>query len=157
MLISLALVICLYETSLLVSICRNELETWSVIFIIFPLAPHPGCDPKSSQIIPVHIIYGNEDHGIWSNQFISVTQSCLILCDPRDCSTPGLPVHHQILKFTQTHVHWVSDAVQPSHLLSSPSPPTFYLSQHQGLFKWVSSFHQVAKVLEYFIMKEWWF
>ena len=62
-----------------------------------------------------------------------------------DCSTPGLPVHHQLLEFTQTHVHWVSDAIQPSHPLSSPSPPAFNLSQHQGLFQWVSSLHQVAK------------
>ena len=66
-----------------------------------------------------------------------------------DCSTPGLPVHHQLQEFTQTHVHWVGDAVQPSHPLSSPSPPTFNLSQHQGLFKWISSSHQVAKVLEF--------
>ena len=66
-----------------------------------------------------------------------------------DCSTPGLPVHHQLLEFTQTHVHRVSDAIQPSHPLSSPSPPTFNLSQHQGLFQWVSSSHQVAKVLEF--------
>ena len=70
------------------------------------------------------------------------------LCDPMDCSTPGLPVHHQFLEFTQTHVHRVSDAIQPSHPLSSPSPPAFNLSQHQGLFKWVSSSHPVAKVLE---------
>ena len=67
------------------------------------------------------------------------------LCDSMDCSTPGLPVHHQLLEFTQTHVHWVSGAIQPSHPLSSPSPPAFSLSQHQGLFKWVSSSHQVAK------------
>ena len=60
------------------------------------------------------------------------------LCDPMDCSTTGLPVHHQLLEFTQTHVHWVSDAIQPSHPLLSPSPPAFNLSQHQGLFKWVS-------------------
>ena len=73
-----------------------------------------------------------------SFQFISVTQSCLILCDPMDYSTPGLPVHHQLLEFTQTHAHWVSDAIQPSHPLSSLSPPAFNLSQHQGLFKWVS-------------------
>ena len=79
----------------------------------------------------------------------SVAQSCLTLCDPMDCSTPGLPVHHQLPVFTQTHVHWVGDAIQPSHPLSSPSPPTFNLSQHQGLFKWVSSSHQVAKVLEF--------
>ena len=71
------------------------------------------------------------------------------LCDPTDCSTPGFLVHHQLLELTQTHVHWVGDAVQPSHPLSSPSPPTFDLSQHQGLFKWVSSLHQVAKVLEF--------
>ena len=83
-----------------------------------------------------------------SVQLSSVTQSCQTLGNPMDCSTPGLPVHHQLLEFTQTHVHWVSDAIQPSHPLSSPSPPTFNLSQHQGLFKWVSSLHQVAKVLE---------
>ena len=79
--------------------------------------------------------------------FSSVAQSCPTLCDPMDCSTPGLPVHHQLLEFTQTHVHWVGDAIQPSHPLSSPSPPTFNLYQYQGLFKWVSSSHQVAKVL----------
>ena len=66
-----------------------------------------------------------------------------------DCSTPGLPVHHQLPEFTQTHVHWVGDAIQPSHPLSSPSPPALSLSQHQGLLKWVSSSHQVAKVLEH--------
>ena len=60
-----------------------------------------------------------------------------------------LPVHHQLLEFTQIHVHWVGDAIQPSHPLLSPSPPAFNLSQHQGLFKWVSSLHQVAKVLEF--------
>ena len=70
-------------------------------------------------------------------------------CDPMDCSTPGLPVHHQLLEFTQSHVHWVGNAIQPSHPLLSPSPPTFNLSQHQGLFQWVSSLHQVAKVLEF--------
>ena len=64
-------------------------------------------------------------------------------------STPGLPVHHQLLESTQTHVHWVGDAILPSHPLSSPSPPALNLSQHQGLFKWVSSLHQVAKVLEF--------
>ena len=68
---------------------------------------------------------------------------------PMDCSTPGLPVHHQLPEFTQTHLHWVDDAIQPSHPLLSPSPPTFNLSQHQGLSKWVSSLHQVAKVLEF--------
>ena len=78
----------------------------------------------------------------------SVTQSCATLCNPMECSTPGFPVHHQLPKLAQTHVHQVSDAIQPSHSLSSPSPPAFHLSQHQGLFQWVSSLHQMAKVLE---------
>ena len=81
-------------------------------------------------------------------QLSSVTQSCFTLCDPMDCSTPGLPVHHQLPEFTQTHVHWVSHAIQSSHPPSSPSPPAFNLSQHQGLFQWVYSPHQVAKVTE---------
>ena len=80
---------------------------------------------------------------------IQFTQSCPTLCNPMDCSTPGFPVHYQLLEFAQTYVHRVSNAIQPSHLLSSPSPPTtFNLSQHQGLFQWVRSSHQVAKVLE---------
>ena len=69
-------------------------------------------------------------------------------CDPMDCSTPGLPVLHHLTELAQTHVHWVCDAIQPSHPMSSPSPPAFNLFQHQGLFQWVSSSHQVAKVLE---------
>ena len=81
--------------------------------------------------------------------FSSVAQSCPTLCEPMDCSTPGFPVHHQLLEFTQTHVHWISDAIQPSHPLLSPSPPAFNLSQNQGLFQWDSSLHQVAKVLEF--------
>ena len=79
----------------------------------------------------------------------SVTRMCLILCDPMDCSTPDFPVHHQLPELAQTHVHQVSDAIQPSHPLSSPSPPTFNLSQHQSLFQWVSFSHQVTKVLEF--------
>ena len=78
-----------------------------------------------------------------------VAQSCPTLCNPMTYRMPGLPVHHQLLEPTQTHVHCVSDAIEPSHPLSSPSPPTFSLSQHQGLFQWVSSLHQVAKVLEF--------
>ena len=75
-----------------------------------------------------------------------VTQSCLTLCDTMNRSTPGLPVYHQLPEFTQTHVHWVGDAIQPSHPLSSPSPPArLNPSQHQGLFKWVSSSHEVAQ------------
>ena len=81
--------------------------------------------------------------------FSSVAQSCLTVCNPMDCSMPGLPVHYQLPEFTQTHVHRISDAIQPSHLLSSASPPTFNLSQHEGLFQRVSSSHQVAKILEF--------
>ena len=80
-------------------------------------------------------------------QFNSVAQSCLTLCDLMDCSTPGFPVHHQVPELTQTYVHRVGDAIQPSHPLSSPSP-AFSLSHHQGLFQGVSSSHLVAKVLE---------
>ena len=82
-------------------------------------------------------------------QFSSVTQSCPTLWYPMNHSTQGFPVHHQLPEFTQTHVHRVSDAIQPSHPLSSPSPPAFHLSQHQDLFRWISSSHQVAKVLEF--------
>ena len=73
-------------------------------------------------------------HAVILVPFSSVAQSCPALCDPMDCSTPDCPVHHQLLELAQTHVHRVSDAIQPSHLLSSPSPPAFNLSQHQGLF-----------------------
>ena len=79
----------------------------------------------------------------------SVAQLWLTLCNLMDCSTPGLPVHHQLLELAQTHVHRLNDAIQPSHPLLFPSPPAFNLSQHQGLFQWFSSSHQVAKVLEF--------
>ena len=78
----------------------------------------------------------------------SVAQLCLTLCDSMNRSSPGLPVHHQLPEFTQTHIHWVGGAIQPSHPLSSPSPAP-NPSQHQSLFQWVSSSHQVAKVLEF--------
>ena len=84
-----------------------------------------------------------------SVQFSSVAQSCPTLCDPMNRSTPGLPVHHHLPEFTQTHVHRVGDAIQPSHPLSSLSPPAPNPSQHQSLFQWVSSLHEVAKVLEF--------
>ena len=89
-----------------------------------------------------------------SVQFSSVAQSCPTLCDPMNCSMPGLPVHHQLPEFTQTHVHWVGDAIQPSHPLSSPSPPAPSPSQHQGLFQWVNSLHEVAKVLEFQLQRQ---
>ena len=78
--------------------------------------------------------------------------SCSVMSDslrPMVCNMPGFPVHHQLPELTQTHVHWVGDAIQPSHPLSSPSPPAFNLFQHQGLFQWVSSSHQVTKLLEF--------
>ena len=84
-----------------------------------------------------------------SDQIRSVAQSCPSLCDPMNCSMPGLPVHHHLPEFTQTHIHWLSDAIQPSHPLSSPSPPAPNPSQHQSLFQWVNSLHEVAKVLEF--------
>ena len=122
----------------------------------------PGFDPWVRRIpwrekwLPTPVFLPGESHGQRSLvatvhgaaksriQFSSVPQSCLTLCDPMDCSTPGLPVHHQLPEFTQTHVHRVSDAIQPSHPLSSPSPPAFNVSQRQGLFQWVSSSHQVV-------------
>ena len=82
---------------------------------------------------------------IITSQFSSITQSCLTLCNPMDCSMPGFPVHHQFPELAQTHVHWVDDAIQPSHPLWSPSPPAFNLSQHQGLFQWGGCLHQWPK------------
>ena len=90
-----------------------------------------------------------------SVQFSSVTQSCPTLCNPMNCSTPGLPVHHQLPEFTQTHVRRVGDAIQPSHPLLSPSPPAPNPSQHQSLFQWLNSSHQVAKGLEFQLSKDW--
>ena len=122
----------------------------------------PGFDPWVRRIpwrkkrLPTPVFLPGESHGQRSLvatvqgvansrlQFSSVAQLCPTLCDPVDCSTPGLPVHHQLPEFTQSHVHWVGDAIQPSHPLSSPSPPAFNLSQRQGLFQWVSSSHQVV-------------
>ena len=100
--------------------------------------------PAGARSVPCHdlLTYG-------SVQFSSVAQSCPTLCDPMNHSTPGLPVHHQLPEFTQTLVHQVGDAIQPSHPLSSPSPPAPNPSQHHGLFQWVNSWHEVAKVLEF--------
>ena len=102
------------------------------------------CRSYKGLVFRIYIYINNS-----SVQFSLVAQSCPTLCNPMNCSTPDFPVHHQLPESTQTHVHWLGDAIQPSHPLSSPSPPAFNLSQHQGLFKWVSSSHQVAKVLEF--------
>ena len=96
-----------------------------------------------------HCSQSGQQQDIWTcDGSCSVTQARPTLCRPMDCSTPGFPVLHHLLEIAQTHVHWVGDAIQPSRPLSLPSPPALSLSQHQGLFQWVSSSHQVAKVLE---------
>ena len=95
-----------------------------------------------------HNLWPTGQTSLWTVQFSSVTQSCQTLCNPMNRSMPGLPVHHELPEFTQTHAHRVSDAIQTSHSLSSPSPPAPSPSQHQGLFQWVTSLHVVAKVLE---------
>ena len=116
---------------------------------------------NSTQTLTLKTDFDHETRDFWamifwtwcfvdlSVQFSSVAQSCPTLCDPMNRSTPGLPVHHQLPGFTQTHIHRVSDAIQPSHPLSSPSPPAPNPSQHQSLFQRVSSLHEVAKVLEF--------
>ena len=98
------------------------------------LLPQPPRQPERRDVAPI--------------QFSSVAQSCPTLCDSMDCSMPGFPIHHQLPELAQIDVHQVGDAIQPSHPLLSPSPPTCSLSQHQGLFQWVSSLHQVAEILE---------
>ena len=117
-----------------------ELRGWSPEICVFTCA-HP---PYTRVSYTVKF----ENH-CPSVQLSWVSQSCPTLCDPMNRSTPGLPVHHQLPEFTQTHVHRVSDAIQPSHPLSSPSPPVLNPSQHQSLFQWVNSSHEVAKVLEF--------
>ena len=117
---SLFIVVIFYEITMHVELVNTE---WTIA---------PGVSAKFSSV-----------------EFSSVAQSCPPLCDPMNCSMPGLPVHHQLPEFTQTHVHQVSDAIQPAHPLSSPSPPAPNPSQHQGLFQWVNSSHEVAKVFEF--------
>ena len=106
-----------------------------------------GCNPQDCQESDTTEWLYFSLYIISSVQFSSVSQSCPTLCDPMNCSTPSLSVHHQLLEFTQTHVHRVGDAIQPSHPLLSPSPPAPNPSQHQGLFQWVNTSHEVAKVL----------
>ena len=128
--------------------------TISPDFLCAPLNPRATANLLSGTMhLPILDISYKWNHMIWSLlwptvQFSSVAQSCPTLCNPMNCSTPRLPVHHQLPEFTQIHVHRVSDAIQPSHPLSSPSPPAPNPSQHQGLFQWVNSLHEVAKVLE---------
>ena len=137
-------------------LCILEINPLSVVSLAIIFSHSEGCllillivsfaVQKLSSLIRFHLF---NFISIIVVQFSSVPQSCLTICNPVNHSMPGLPVYHQLPESTQTHVHWVSDAIQPSHPLSSPSPPALNLSQHQGLFKWVSPLHQVAKVLEF--------
>ena len=111
--------------------------------------PFMRASPSWSKHLPKAHLWCIIFWGFSSVQFSSVTQSCPTLCDPMNRSTPGLPVHHQLLDFTQTRFHWLGDAIQPFHPLSSPSPPAPNPSQHQTLFQRVNSSHEVAKVLEF--------
>ena len=125
----------------------------SFSFNISPSNEHPGLIIRidwwiSLQSKGLSKVFSNTT--VQKHQFFGA-QLCPTLCDSMDCSISwtGFPVYHQFLEFTQTHMHWVGDAIQPSHPLSSPSPPALNLSQHKGLFQWVSSSHQVARVLEF--------
>ena len=118
------------------------------MYLLFIWASHVNMNSTYCQIQQTYLCKESIIR-IYVSQFSSVAQSCPTLCNHMNRSTPGLPVHHQLPESTQTHVHWVSDAIQPSHPLSSPSPLALNLSQHQGLFQWVSSLHQVAKVWEF--------
>ena len=134
--------------------CQSAL----LIGLSWPVLACSGCQQSnpeywflwtsSSQVKvgPCEIFRITTGPSVW---FSSVTQLCQTLCDLMDCSVPIFPVHHQFLELAQTHVHRVGYAIQPSHPLSSPSPPIFSLSQHQSLFQWISSSHQVTKVLEF--------
>ena len=153
-----------------------SLSQWCYPTILSSVIPFSSCPQSFSSLesFPVNQLFASEDQNIGASasalvfpiniqglfplgltslisllsQFSSVTQSCLTLCNPMNPSIPGLPVHHRLPESTQTRVHWVIDAIQLSHPLSSPSP-ALNLSQHQGLFKWVNSSYQMAKELEF--------
>ena len=123
---------------------KTEWQKWTNSLVaIQALCHHLLCILYTVSLILFHRIF------VLQHQFCSITQSCPTLCDPMNCSTPGLPVHHQLPESTKTHVHWVGDAIQPSYPLSSPSPPAHNPSNHPCLFQSVSSSHEVAKVLEF--------
>ena len=130
-------------------ISEARILEWVAIFLL--QGHNPGIKPLSPALAGRFITTEppGKPWNFQSVQFSSVTQSCPTLCDPMNRSTPGLPVHHQFSEFTETHIHRVGDAIQPSHPLLSPSPPAPNPSQHQSLFQWVNSSHEVAKVLEF--------
>ena len=124
-------------------------EYWSGLPCLPPRdLPDPGIKLMSPALAGTFFTTAPQGKPI-SQSVSSVAQSCPTLCDPMNRSTPGLPVHHQLPEFTETHVHRVTDAIQPSHPLSFPSPPAPNPSQHRSLFQWVNSSHEVAKVLEF--------
>ena len=136
--------------SLKPNIClQNSLLLVIILLLVNRTPTRDFCVERMKVLGEANSFYVNCPWGWSSVQFSSVTQSCPTLCNPMNCSTPGLPVHHQLPEFTQTHVHWVGDAIQLSHPLSSPSPPAPDPSQHQCLFQWVNSSHEVAKILEF--------
>ena len=128
---------CSLSSFTLIKLCCTKALEWS------SLVPGPKAKSSSEIVNPTPFIVSYQQD---AHQIRSVAQSCPTLCDLMNRSTPGFPVHHQLPEFTQTHVHWVSDAIQPSHPLSSPSPLAPSPSQHQSLFQWVNSSHEVAKV-----------
>ena len=141
--------ICIPQVSYSHGISQARILEW-VAVPYSRVSSYPGREPASPTAPALAGgFFITKPPGMLSVEFSSVTQSCPILWDSMNHSTPGLPVHHQFPEFTQTHVHWVGDAIQPSHPLSSPSPLTPNPSQHQGLFQWVNSSHEVAKVLEF--------
>ena len=124
------------------------IEAWLTIAKIWK-QPQRLIDESIKKMQHTHAHTHTHTHTHRNIQFSSVAQSCPTLCNPMNRSTPGLPVHHQLPEFTQTHIHQVSNAIQPSHPLLSPSPPAPNPSQHQSLFQWVNSSHEVAKALEF--------
>ena len=146
--------IAVYFTLHIISICIIYLDAQMlsiyllVLHILDQLIPLSICNDL---FFSLATIFGSNStsSNLSIAHFSSVTQSCLTFCDPMDWSTPAFPVHHQLPELARTHIHQVGDAIQISHPLSSPSPPAFNLSQHQGLFQWVSSLHLGAKVLEF--------
>ena len=129
------------------SICKMAISSVQSLSRVWLLQPHGLQHTRLP--CPSPTPWGGNSSTQNSNQFSSVIQPCPTLCNPMNCTTPGLPVHHQLPESTPNQNHRVGDAIQPYHPLSSPSPPALNLSQHQGLFKWVSSLHQVAKALEF--------
>ena len=124
-------------------------KSGKIKWIVYVYLPHVHSREWKNKIFDRQISISKIHFCIIQFSSVQSVSHVQLFADPMNSSTLGVPVHHQLAESTQTHVHWVGDAIQPSHPLSSPSPPALNLSQHQGLFQWVSSSHQVAKVLEF--------